>query len=81
MSPKMKAIDLVEIYSGLCTYDKDGLVIPVAKVAANIAVDEMISENESVLEMLNTHGDDRSRLPVKFRIIWLKQVKEELTKL
>lgn len=46
MTPKDKAQELVEKFMPLCTYNRDGLVIPVAKQAAIICVDEIIANWE-----------------------------------
>jgi hypothetical protein len=74
MTPKEKAEDLVMQYHKL-------VGVQFAKFCALIAVDEMIAENESVFEMLKIHGNDRNTLPVKFRIMWLQSVKNEINKL
>lgn len=77
MTPKKKAEELVLKF----TWEREEHEKYVAKEIAKTCVEEMLSENNSIMEMLNIHGDDRTRLPVKFRIIWLKQVLEEIEKL
>lgn len=44
MTAKEKAKELVRNFAPYCTYDKDGLVVPLAKQCALIAVDLIISE-------------------------------------
>lgn len=47
-----------------------------AKQCALICCDEKIDENNSILEMLKTHGSLRNRITVEGRIYDLQQVKE-----
>lgn len=46
------------------------------KQCALICIENVISENKSVLEMLNIHGTLRNRIPVEGRISDLEEVKK-----
>ena len=44
-------------------------------------VGALIKENQSVLEMLNIHGNERNRLPIELRLEDLLLIKQEIEKI
>jgi len=81
MTPQEEAKKLFDLvyetedeYSGF-------LSTPTCKYFATIMVQKLLDENISVLQMLELHGTDRTRLPVKQRAVHLIEVKKEIKKL
>jgi len=78
MTPQEKAKELVDRFIPYCTYNKDGLVIPMAKQCALIAVDEVINSRPVLPSTAPQITLDRCCLAAKE--FW-QQVKQEINKL
>lgn len=84
MTPKDKAKQLVELFEWQNNYGIadntgiEGIDNEQAKKCAIICVDEMITENKSILEMLKLHGDGRNRLVVRCRIEKLEEIRNRV---
>lgn len=57
MTAKEQAVELIMIYFPLCTYGSDGTVMPIAKQAAILFVNEMLIETKENYDSL--HSIDR----------------------
>lgn len=68
MTPKQKAKELIETLLPYCTYDKEGLVYPVAKQAATEVAEEILNEFPQGFA-----GNFEER-----RQQWWKKVKQEI---
>jgi NAD kinase len=79
MTPKEKAIELVEMYYETLTYLESKSK---AKQCALIAVDELIeTEYQSVNKLLNIIKDNKIRLVISFNSDYWQEVKQEINKL
>jgi hypothetical protein len=75
MTPKEEVEKLIDKYLLLFSVTLENTISRYeATHCAIFEVQSTLKENESVLEMLKIHGNDRTRLPVKFRIIFLRSV-------